>query len=1107
MMSEIKYICLILIFLLNVTNGNCQHKGENLVRSDFKNPPASVKIHTWWHWIDGMITREGITKDLESMQKQGISQATIVIVGIFKEKDFGIPRVPINSPEWNKMFKWALQEANRLGITIGIENCDGFSSSGGPWISPDMSMKEYTWTKTLVEGGKAIHTSLRIPPSKLGFYRDVAVVAYQTESTDNSLRKSNPEVTINDSITTDGVLSDGNPLSGMPMKKGDFVEIKFKDVFTAGQLVIYPRRPFMWRDMSIFKSQYSLLVSDDGRYYTNVKEFEITGLNKLVVFPFSNVKSRFFRLQLSDLSDVDSEFGFSLSEVELLGINEKPTFSETISHLLDKTVCIKTVDKTNFDASKNALDQKAIESESIVIDLSKNLSADGTLNWIVPAGNWCVIRFGYTTTGSINAPATKEGQGLECDKMDTAALAIHFRNFPQKLINQAGKYAGNTFKSFLIDSWECGYQNWSTNFAKAFETQNGYSIIKWIPVLCGETIGNTRHSEGFLYDFRKTIAALIEKNYYQYFSTLCHRQKMESHIEVIYGDGGYPPIDVLKANTYADVPMFEFWAGPPPAKHFPEPFVPQPRVKGNLPAFAANCYQLPVLAAEAYTSWADYSESPFYLKPFGDRAFCSGINQLVLHSYVHQPIDKSPGMTLGRFGSNFNRLNSWWPMTSDWFSYQNRIQYVLQKGETVSDVLYFLGDQFPQFITNNTVEKLPYGYRANGCNQDVLLNKVSVKGSKIILSPNQSYSLLILPDNGAMETSSLKRIAELVSQGAMVYGQKPLAPLSLRGRRDEISIFYKLTDKLWGRAGDQATGENKVGKGKIIWGKPIENVLQEINLAPDLETNMPDSLNIQFIHKNFGETDLYFVANQQNTTLNRECTFRISKKIPEIWDPQNGSIHKILNYSNENNLVRIPVTFSPYESLVFVFNGNDRSHKMAGLKPAEPEITEISEFTGTISFSAAYPDRIEPVEITELKSWSDFADPAIRYFSGKAFYKIYFKLPAGFTPGSDSVQLSLGKIGVVGSVRLNGKWLGNIWLPDFKMDITTVLKTDNELLVEVANEYRNRIIGDLNEFGKLQNIWTTSPIEKYLDKDKTLQPAGLLGPMRLIKFSRTRNVP
>jgi len=67
--------------------------------------------------------------------------------------------------------------------------------------------------------------------------------------------------------------------------------------------------------------------------------------------------------------------------------------------------------------------------------------------------------------------------------------------------------------------------------------------------------------------------------------------------------------------------------------------------------------------------------------------------------------------------------------------------------------------------------------------------------------------------------------------------------------------------------------------------------------------------------------------------------------------------------------------------------------------------------------------------------------------------------------------------------------------------VSGLLKEENNLQVTVGNEYRNRIIGDFVEFGKLKNIWTTSPVQDYLDKDKPLKPSGLIGPIKLLKVS------
>ncbi len=399
-----------------------------------------------------------------------------------------------------------------------------------------------------------------------------------------------------------------------------------------------------------------------------------------------------------------------------------------------------------------------------VIDITSKMSADGTLNWKPAEGNWTVIRFGYTTTGAVNSPATAAGTGLECDKMDTAALNLHFKNFPAKLIEKAGSFAGNTFKFMLIDSWECGYQNWTAGMLKEFEERRGYSLMSYIPVLCGETSGNAEIDEAVLYDLRKTGGDLIENNYYRHFGELLHKNKIEFHAEVIYGNTGYPSLDILKTTQYVDLPMYEFWSATDDKRNVT--YYPGTGVELNMPSCAAIGYGKPVMASEAYTGYAHYSETPSGLKPFGDKAFCSGINQIILHSNVHQPNDNKPGMTLGQFGAHFNRNNSDWKYISAWFDYQSRIQDVIQQGVASHDILYYLGDQLPEFLTYNKSNTLPFGYMFNSCNYDILKNRIKVTDGKLVLNGKVAYSVLCLPPVESISFETLERVGAAGKRGS-----------------------------------------------------------------------------------------------------------------------------------------------------------------------------------------------------------------------------------------------------------------------------------------------------------------------------------------------------
>jgi hypothetical protein len=1131
-----------ILLLLSIIVTCTQKPANDLDLSAFINPPPSVQVNTWWHWLDGAVTKEGITKDLEAMKEQGISQATILNIGLFGKQDLGVSRVVFNSAQWHELFLWALQEADRLGIKIGAHNCDGWSSSGGPWITPEYSMKQYVWSKLTLSGGKSISINLTQPPTFQNYYKDIAVVAFSSPSPMNSFQSSVPVVKFNGVETTD--LCDGNPLTSKICKVGDKILISFGKPFQAGKIVVHPRKTFMWSDMNAFQSEYLLSVSTNGRNFTPVKKFTIKGLNQSISIDIPITNARYYELSLTSAKDENAYIPFSLAEVELLNKDEQALFAPSVSNFLAKTVFVKSNRISDFDVTMDTVEGKAHHSE--VIDLTSHLSANGVLNWDAPAGNWVVLRFGYTSTGAMNGPATDEGRGLECDKMDTAALNLHFRSSPEKLIQTAGKFAGNTFKFILIDSWECGFQNWTASFPQEFSKRRGYDILQWIPALCGENIDNTTNTEAFLYDFRHTISELIDQNYYLHFRNLCHDHSIEMHAEPIYGGPGYPPLDVMKANSYPDLNMWEFWAGHNYKTSIPE-YTASSEPTLDFPALSSTAYNKPVLGAESYTAQAHYSESPWDLKPFGDRAFCSGVNQFILHSYVHQPTDRKPGMTLLRWGSHFNRNNLYWNHISDWLKYHARIQSVLRKGITSTTILAYTGDQLPQAMEVVKAYPLPFGFAYAACNTEIL-GKLTVRNRKLVLPNGAEYSLLTIPPSGSMQLSTLKLLENLVKQGAMIYGPKPESILSYSNRDSDGKELKKIADQMWGTAEVNAALENTYGKGLVCWGTPIARLVKKLEIAPDFSTGQPDSLNLMYIHKKLAEGDVFFVFNQQDKQFDRECTFDADGVVPEIWDPEEGKIILPGLYDYNGKRIRIPLHFAARQSYIVVLRkGKAVDHYTRVSKDGKqlfpvlknesmesvPHVTvsggklivcsglsgrytftahggstmvveargtsifPITEFNGELEFTASYPINIPVEKINKLSSWTESENSAIRYFSGIGNYKISFSVTEEFLKTQDSIWLNLGEIGSTAEVILNGSKLRYVWKPGKMLNVTGIIKGSNSLEVKVANVYRNRIIGDYREAGEIKTVWTPAPVEEYLDKGKDLKRSGLLGPLVL----------
>ena len=1100
------------VFALSILFSGCltNSSKKDFDEIQFKNPPSTVRIHTWWHWIDGRITREGITKDLESMHEQGIVQATILNVGMSAGKDLGVEKILFNSEQWYDMFMWALQEAERLEITIGVHNCDGWSESGGPWVTPEMSMKKFVFTKTMVYGKKD-NIQLPRPLCETEFYRDVAVIAYKNMDDGTGKPSADlPGIIINGNI--DGMpLADGNPESMVEIRKNDCIRISNKSGRAKSKISLMQNFKGAFYFPGPKTIEYTLKASDDGIHYRKVADIATNKfyMPEMVDFPATNAK--YFQIEVSNIHNLRPWHHAALAELQLFSDDEDPAYNPTILYPLEKTASARILEPEKLYTSNSGLDSKQIIPLGSIVDLTDDMKADGTLNWENKEGNWSVIRFGYTTTGAENGPATKEGRGLECDKLDTAAVNLHFRNFPQKLVEQAGKFTGKTFKFLLIDSWERGYQTWTQLMPQEFENLRGYDIINWIPVLCGETIESTELSEAFLYDFRKTIADLFEQNYYRHFSDLCHKNGLELHGEVMYGDTGpFPPVDILRTNSYMDMPMYEFWAEQN-NQNLVE-YVPSSDLMVNFPVYTSNFYGKSVIGAEAYTGFAHYSESPSDLKLFGDRAYCSGITQMILHSYVHQPAEKKPGLTLGQHGSHFNRHNSFWQYAKGWSDYQARIQYILQNSKISAGILYYLGDQLPQFFENKTINNLPEGYQSIPCNYDVL-RQLSVENGKIKFSEEQSYSLLVLPDWPMMEYQTLEQVARLVKSGAVVYGTKPEKMFSLSGIRDNKKSFEELVATLWSGYNETDTGSNTYGKGKVIWNEPIGQLLTEFKLKPDFTTNQPDSLNLMYIHRNTRNSDVFFVVNQQDSVLARECFFNMTGRIPEIWDAVTGEIKKPAVYYEENGQIRIPVTFKPKESLLFIFsdgkpvdhickvetNGKQIFHSNETNNKI-PEVFEVKDFKGKIIFSPVNSTETDTVEITEPGSFTDFSLPEIKYFSGTARYIIEFDLPEAFLADAGSISLSLGKMDATARVSLNNEPLGFIWMPNTELPVKQIVKSQNRLEIELATTCRNRIIGDLIEYGDLKNLWTSGPVKNFLKRESPLKPSGIEGPLRLIKY-------
>ncbi|RZK61174.1 MAG: hypothetical protein EOO59_05700 [Hymenobacter sp.] len=645
------------------------------LHAGFLNPPASARPHTWWHWMNGHVTTDGITRDLEAMQRVGIGGFQNFSVGS------GIPLGPVEygSPEWLHLMQHTIKEADRLGLEFQMHNCPGWSSSGGPWITPARTMQQVTWSETVVRGGKKLKVSLPQPFQRLDHYRDVAVLAFPAPAGERQTWSD----TLTRISTSAGPADKAQLVSGT----GPGLEIAPAGAGQPGTLLLEFSAPFEARSVLVYTAAPASLgggrvlpvgpigveASDDGTTFRKVAEMPLVIAETPGAASFTPVRARFFRLTLPLATRV--------LQVRLSGA----------ARLNDWTT------KANFagpqpgvvGAATSAAPGPAVPAEDIVdlatiLDLTRLMNAAGQLEWQAPAGDWVVLRLGHTATNRINKAAPTTGQGLECDKFSRAAFDFHFHQMFDQLLPSLRAMNNKSKVGLLIDSYEVGMQNWTPDFAQEFLASRGYELRRYLPALTGRVVGTAETTEQFLWDLRRTQADLMANNYYGRCAELCHENGFLAYTEPYNGG----PFEQLQAGARMDVNMGEFWVRTLRFRHSLKVAASVQHVNGRA-----------VVGAEAFTGDAVHSkwqEYPYSMKADGDFMFTLGLNRIIFHRYAHQPHPTArPGMTMGPWGIHLDRTNTWFEPGAAWFKYLARCQYLLQQGQFVADLLYLTADDAP----------------------------------------------------------------------------------------------------------------------------------------------------------------------------------------------------------------------------------------------------------------------------------------------------------------------------------------------------------------------------------------------------------------------------
>ena len=1007
------------------------------------------KPWTFWYWMYGAVSEQGIKADLQAMKDVGLGGCYLMpIRGAAEHPEYEGKADALSENFW-KLVDCALGQADSLGLGMGIHICDGFALAGGPWISPEESMQKIVFCDTVVSGGKH-HFSMSKPQHYENYYEDIAAYAIPVDQQmpgGHHLSYST-QVTIN----AKGVICADEPC---------WIQYEFDEPTLVRNIEIEPS------GTNIQCQRLKVTVSDDGAFFHPVKQFtpprqgwQNTGYNTTFSIPPTTAK--YFRFEWTPEG---SEPGAE----DLDAAKWKPVLRLKGIKFYSWALIDNWEGKAGYvwriapEATEDDLPfTDFLRPTDVIPFLMKGDIADIDL----PEGTWRILRMGHTSTGHTNATAGG-AKGLECDKFSKKAVEKQIDNWFGLFMKRPNH---KTIQYLHVDSWECGSQNWSQNFAQEFERRRGYDILPLLPIYAGVPM---RGGEETLRDIRKTINELINE---VFFATVA--QKAREYGVQLSSESVAPTMvsDGMEHYKYVDMPMGEFWLNSPT----------HDKPNDMLDAISgAHVYGKNIVQAEGFTEVRGvWDETPASIKALLDRNFALGMNRLFFHVNTHNPwLDRKPGMTLDGIGLFFQRDQTWYPEAKPFVDYITRCQTWLQKGRPVVDIAVYTGEEIPSraFTPDRLVTMLPGLFGAErvvsenkrlaNVGQPMEESPVGVRHSAGILDLKDWINPLHGYQYDSMNKDALTRWLEDMEDPKNYYIPRYhvlVIPQGIHISKETQQMIEKLR-----------------GYGITIIDKPYkENTLP--NLQPDAV--LPDG--IAFTHRKNGSSHYYFLSNQTDSVRIFRAKFRIDHRISTIIDPVSDRLLSF-HQEREGDYCCIDITLPKYGSLI----------AMSGVLftdtwTSSQHFSESRPIGDHLTWNIIFRENGEYMTTNRLFDWTQSDNDRIKYFSGHARYKTTFRMKKHDLEHC-TWWLQLPDVKDLAHIWLNGKDMGIVWTDPYMVELGKQLRSGKNILeIEVVNTWHNALRG--MDAGKTpyEDIWTNA---KYRSKGDELLPSGLLETPLLLK--------
>jgi hypothetical protein len=445
---------------------------------------------------------------------------------------------------------------------------------------------------------------------------------------------------------------------------------------------------------------------------------------------------------------------------------------------------------------------------------------------------------------------------------------------------------------------------------------------------------------------------------------------------------------------------------------------------------------------------------------------------------------------------------------------------MLQQGLFVADVCYYYGDQGFNFVPAKHVDpSLGYGYDYDVANAEVILTRMSVTDGRVTLPDGMTYELLVLPEREDIDLAVLKKIEQMVKGGATVVGPKPTRSNGLADHTQRDAEVRKIAERLWGPCNGTTVKEHTYGKGKVVWGKRLRDILKEKGVGPDFAIGaLPGGLGlpggaieggdpsaIDYVHRRLPKADIYFVSNRTDSWNISRCTFRVGDRVPQVWMPDTGEVQICELSGAGEGEIALDLRLPPHGALFIVFRDIDDLGGAVESYVPLPLADRAIDGPWAVRFAEGWGAPASRM-FEELVSWTTVEEEGVKYFSGVASYHNRFTVYEGELGVGRRLQLDLGTVRFVAEVFVNGESQGIVWKPPYLVDVTDATRVgSNELVVKVANTWSNRLVGDA--LGPEGERFCRTNMDRSLTwerpwKDTPLLESGLLGPVRIVSLKR-----